>query len=100
MIDVLACREGDDRYWVVSALDPDLASQSNWSLLHALEDLGRMFDLCDAREPGIAGPSGPAPVAYRTAFTIGREIGLLPLGRARVARVRIGVSPYARTVEP
>ena len=120
-IDVLAYREGN--VWVVCSLDPDLASQSGTpgsgfeALTDALEDLGRMFDLYDEREanvhgPGrmfdlydereanVHGPAGPAPDAYHKAFDAGQLIGVLPLGRLRTARVRLGVSPYARQVSP
>lgn len=102
IVDVLACREGT--MWAVCALDPDVASQSaaagaeHDDLLSALEDLGRMLDFYDE---GVADgrcqpPVGPAPPEYRTAFDAGDALGLLPLGRCRIARVRIGTSPFAQ----
>ena len=84
MLSVLACREGSS--WVVQAIEQDVASQGE-SLLGALVDLGRMFDVRDAVL---------ATEAYERALNEGHYVGVLPLGLVRVAQVYIGISPFAR----
>jgi hypothetical protein len=102
IVDVLACREGN--MWVVCSLDPDLASQSSpagsgehEALTDAITDLGRMFDFYDDLPPDVRGPVGPSPDSYHHEFAAGLLLGLFPLGRSRVARVRLGTSPYVRS---
>lgn len=95
MLSVLACREGS--YWVVQAIEQDVASQGT-SLLGALVDLGRMFDVRDhllATEDNIA-PNPRAPAEYERAIAEGHYVGVLPLGSVRVAQVYIGISPFER----
>jgi hypothetical protein len=92
-LSVLACREFST--WVVQAIEEDVAAQGN-SLLAALVSLGRMFDARDAIltvEKNVA-PNPQAPVEYAEAFKRGHHVGLLPLGRTRVAEVYIGISPF------
>lgn len=94
-ISVLACREGSS--WVVQAIEEDVASQGE-ALLDVIADLGRMFDARDhlvAADPSIE-PTPRAPAKYARAFTAGHRIGDLPLGRARLARVSLGISPFER----
>ena len=96
MMSVLACREGSS--WVVQAIEEDVASQGA-SLLGALVDLGRMFDvrdqlIADSPEPIAANPR--APRQYERAIAAGHYVGVLPLGVVRVAQVYIGISPYER----
>ena len=94
---VLACREGSS--WVVQAIEQDVASQGD-SLLAALADLGRMFDVRDhllATEDNIA-PNPRAPVEYEQAINAGHLVGVLPLGAARRAHVYLGISPFERRV--
>lgn len=94
-VTVLACHEGSS--WVVQALEEDVASQGA-SMLDALADLGRMFDARDeilATEAHVA-PNPRAPVEYARALDRGHFVGVLPLGTVRVARVYIGISPFAR----
>lgn len=93
VVSVLACREGSS--WVVQAIEEDVASQGV-ELLGALADLGRMFDTRDqllATDPKIAA-NPRTPAEYAHAFSLGHPIGELPLGRARVARVSLGISPF------
>ena len=93
---ILACREGS--FWVVQAIEPDVASQGD-SLLGALADLGRMFDLRDqliADSAEIIVPPPRAPVEYERAIAAGDYVGVLPLGAVRVARIYIGISPFER----
>lgn len=95
MMSVLACREGSS--WVVQAIEQDVASQGQ-SLLGALVDLGRMFDVRDtilATETNVA-PVPRAPAAYDQALNQGHYVGILPLGAVRVAQVYIGISPFER----
>ncbi len=95
MLSVLACREGSS--WVVQAIEQDMASQGD-SLLGALIDLGRMFDVRDhllATETNVA-PNPRAPEAYERALNAGHYVGVLPLGSVRVAQVYIGISPFAQ----
>jgi predicted RNase H-like HicB family nuclease len=94
-VSVLACREGS--FWVMQAIEEDVASQGT-TLLDALADLGRMFDVRDqllADDSSIA-PNPRAPVEYEQAFVGGHRIGDLPFGRARVAQVSFGISPLDR----
>ncbi len=95
MLSVLACRENSS--WVVQAIEQDMASQGE-SLLGALVDLGRMFDARDhllATETNVAAALR-APKPYEKALNNGHYVGVLPLGRARVAQVYIGISPFAQ----
>jgi len=99
MMSVLACREGSQ--WVVQAIEQDVGSQGD-SLLGALVDLGRMFDVRDhllTIETNVA-PIPCAPVEYEHALDKGHYVGVLPLGAVRVAQVYIGVSPFARKEKP
>jgi len=92
-VTVLACHEGS--YWVVQAIEEDVASQGT-SLLDALVDLGRMFDARDSiltAETNVAAIPR-APAEYTKAFSQGHYVGLLPLGAVRVAQVYIGISPF------
>jgi hypothetical protein len=94
-LSVLACREGSS--WVVQAIEEDVASQGD-SLLGALADLGRMFDVRDhvlATEGNIA-PNPRAPAEYAQALSDGHLVGVLALGAARDAQVYIGISPFER----
>jgi hypothetical protein len=99
MLSVLACREGSS--WVVQAIEQDVASQGD-SLLGALVDLGRMFDVRDhllATETNIA-PNPRAPAEYERAIAEGHYVGVLPLGAVRVAQVYIGISPFEQRRTP
>lgn len=96
MMTILACREGSS--WVVQAIESDVASQGD-SLLGALADLGRMFDLRDqliADSAEIIVPPPRAPVEYERAIAAGDYVGVLPLGAVRVAQIYIGISPFER----
>lgn len=95
MMTVLAYRGG--AAWVVQAIEQDIASQGA-SLLGALVDLGRMFDahdqlIADSERPIMPVPR--TPTEYERAISEGHYVGVLPLGRVRVAQVYIGTSPFA-----
>jgi len=99
LLTVLACREGST--WVVQAIEQDIATQGD-VLLEAIIDLGRMFDVRDhliATTPNVVNV-GPAPIEYQQAFLAGAPLGVLPLGTARICRVHIGESPFARNGRP
>jgi len=94
MISVLACREGS--FWVVQAIEQDMATQGA-SMLGALVDLGRMFDVRDqviAEATEVIAPTPRAPAEYDRAIAAGHYVGVLPLGAVRVAQVYLGVSPF------
>jgi hypothetical protein len=78
-------------------MEEDVASQGP-VLLGALADLGRMFDARDhllTTESNIA-PNPRAPAEYEQALNQGLLVGVLPLGRVRVAQVYIGISPFEK----
>lgn len=91
---VLICPEHGQ--WVAQCLEIDIASQDSATMLGAVETLGFLFDARDqivAEHPGVA-PVPPAPPTYEQAWNAGDRLGQLPLGRARIADLRIGVSPF------
>lgn len=96
IVSVLVCREGDQ--WVAQALEVDMATQS-LAMLDAVRDLGTMLDARDQavsryalfQEPVQPLPRTPEP--YFAAYVAGLEVGILPLGTTRLARIRLGVSP-------